>query len=117
MGFSCLTLPTPRRRWSRIGQEWSQHESYKCGSIASLPVWIRLPEIWAHLTDVTILGYLCSRIGKPICTDGVTVDGSRLSYARVCVEIFADMDFIDNTEYEDPYGTSIDKKFSMNGGH
>lgn len=87
-----------------ILQEWSQHESYKCGSVASLPVWIRLPEIRAHLTDVTILGYLCSRIGKPICTDGVTADGSRLSYARVCVEIFADMDFIDEIEYEDPYG-------------
>lgn len=89
-----------------ILQEWSPYESYKCGSVAALPVWIRLPEIKAHLTDITILGLLCSGIGKPICTDNITAQGSRLNYARVCVEISDETDFVNEIDYADPFGNT-----------
>ncbi|KAL9688754.1 hypothetical protein QQ045_033178 [Rhodiola kirilowii] len=87
-----------------ILKEWSEHEDYKCGSVASLPVWVRLPAIKAHVTDLRILSRLCSKLGKPICTDGITADGTSYSFARVCVEVFGEVELADNIEYEDPYG-------------
>ncbi|CAM8885833.1 unnamed protein product [Rhodiola kirilowii] len=87
-----------------ILKHWSEHEDYKCGSIESLPVWVTLPGIKAHVSDLTILSRICSVLGIPICTDGVTADGSSYGYARVCVEVFGDVELLDRIEYEDPYG-------------
>ncbi|KAL9663476.1 hypothetical protein QQ045_018863 [Rhodiola kirilowii] len=87
-----------------ILKHWSEHEDYKCGSIESLPVWVTLPGIKAHVSDSTILSRICSVLGRPICTDGVTADGSSYGYARVCVEVFGDVELLDRIEYEDPYG-------------
>ncbi|CAM8962978.1 unnamed protein product [Rhodiola kirilowii] len=87
-----------------ILKPWSEQEEYTCGSVDALPVWIRLPRLKAHLVDSIILSRLCSRLGTPICTDGVTAEGSNFNYARVCVQIYADQDFMDCIEYEDPYG-------------
>lgn len=41
-----------------IVKPWSETEEYKCGSVHSLPVWIRLPGIKAHLSDPKILSRL-----------------------------------------------------------
>ncbi|KAL9676187.1 hypothetical protein QQ045_004400 [Rhodiola kirilowii] len=82
----------------------SEEDEYKCGSVDALPVWIRLPRLKAHLADTIILSRLCSRLGTPICTDGVTAEGSSYNFARVCVEIYVDQEFMDHIEYEDPYG-------------
>ncbi|KAL9677301.1 hypothetical protein QQ045_005529 [Rhodiola kirilowii] len=87
-----------------ILKPWSEEEEYTCGSVDALPVWIRLPRLKAHLADTIILSRLCSRLGTPICTDGVTAEGSNYNYARVCVQIYADQEFMDYIEYEDPYG-------------
>ncbi|KAL9673687.1 hypothetical protein QQ045_029948 [Rhodiola kirilowii] len=87
-----------------ILKPWSEHEEYTCGSGDALPVWIRLPRLKAHLADNIILSRLCSRFGTPLCTDGVTAEGSSYNYARVCVQIYADQEFMDYIEYEDPYG-------------
>ncbi|CAM8977828.1 unnamed protein product [Rhodiola kirilowii] len=90
-----------------ILKPWSEDEKYKCGSIDALPVWIRLPGLKAHLCGASSLSRLCSQLGKPICTDGVTAEGSFMSYARVCVEIFADHEFREVIRYKDPYGNSF----------
>ncbi|KAL9683288.1 hypothetical protein QQ045_015108 [Rhodiola kirilowii] len=67
---------------SLILKPWSEQEEYTCGSVDALPVWIRLPRLKAHLADTIILSRLCSRLGTPICTDGVTAEGSSYNYAR-----------------------------------
>ncbi|KAL9671422.1 hypothetical protein QQ045_008990 [Rhodiola kirilowii] len=87
-----------------ILKEWSEHEDYKSGSVASLPVWVRLPAIKAHLMDPKILSRICSKLGRPICTDGVTAEGTSLSFARVCVEVYGEVELEDFIEYEDPFG-------------
>ncbi|KAL9691043.1 hypothetical protein QQ045_011460 [Rhodiola kirilowii] len=86
-----------------ILKEWSEHEDYKCGSVASLPVWVRLPAIKAHLMDPKILSRICSKLGRPICTDGVTAEGTSLSFARVCVEVYGEVELENFIEYEDPF--------------
>ncbi|KAL9683651.1 hypothetical protein QQ045_015476 [Rhodiola kirilowii] len=67
---------------SLILKPWSEQEEYTCGNVDALPVWIRLPRLKAHLADTIILSRLCSRLGTPICTDGVTAEGSSYNYAR-----------------------------------
>ncbi|KAL9672188.1 hypothetical protein QQ045_028438 [Rhodiola kirilowii] len=89
-----------------ILKEWSEQEDYKCGSAAALPIWVRLQNIKAHVSDLRILSKLCSKLGRPICTDGITTDGSSYSFARVCVEVFGEVELVDSIEYEDPYGNN-----------
>ncbi|KAL9663301.1 hypothetical protein QQ045_028141 [Rhodiola kirilowii] len=95
-----------RSKWGDESVQWSEDEEYKCGSIEALPVWVRLPGMKAHLADSSILSLLCSRIGRPICTDGVTAQGSSYNYARVCVEVFAELELEETIEFQDPYGNS-----------
>ncbi|KAL9672932.1 hypothetical protein QQ045_029185 [Rhodiola kirilowii] len=87
-----------------IFKPWSKTEDYKCGSIDALPVRVRLPGIKAHIANSTILSLLCSKLGKPICTNGMTVDATSYNYARVYIEVHADVEFQDSITYEDPYG-------------
>ncbi|KAL9664181.1 hypothetical protein QQ045_019579 [Rhodiola kirilowii] len=89
-----------------ILKQWAEDEEYKCGSVEALPVLIRLPEIKAHLADSRILSMLCSRIRKPICTNKVTADGSSYNYARVCVEVYAEVGLQDSIQFQDPYGNN-----------
>ncbi|KAL9663819.1 hypothetical protein QQ045_019211 [Rhodiola kirilowii] len=90
-----------------ILKQWSEAEEYKCGSISALPVWVRLPRIKAHLADARILSLLCSRLGKPICTDDITADGLNYNYVRVCIEVYADAELLNSIEYQDPYGNKF----------
>ncbi|KAL9686817.1 hypothetical protein QQ045_031210 [Rhodiola kirilowii] len=87
-----------------IVKPWSEIEEYKYGSIDALPVWVRLHGIKAHIADPSILSILCLRLGKPICTDGVTADGMIYNYSRICVEVYDDVELQDSIEYKDPYG-------------
>ncbi|KAL9680094.1 hypothetical protein QQ045_017970 [Rhodiola kirilowii] len=98
-----------------ILKPWSEEEEYSRGSVDALPVWIRLPRLKAHLADTIILSRLCSRLGKPICTDGVTAQGSSYNFARVCVEIYADQEFMDYIEYKDPHEIATFSLLCMNG--
>ncbi|KAL9671262.1 hypothetical protein QQ045_008830 [Rhodiola kirilowii] len=85
-----------RAKWGdeSIVKEWSEQEDYKFDSAASLPIWVRLPNIKAHMLDPRILSRICSKLGRPICTDGVIVDGSSYSFARVCVEVFGEVELM-----------------------
>ncbi|CAM8967064.1 unnamed protein product [Rhodiola kirilowii] len=90
-----------------ILKPWSK--SVRTTNVAALShfpcgLWVRLPGIKAHIADVRILSLLFSRLEKPICTDGVTADGLSYNYARVCVEVYADVELQDVIEYQDPYG-------------
>ncbi|KAK6145440.1 hypothetical protein DH2020_022260 [Rehmannia glutinosa] len=51
------------------------------------PVWIRLPGLPIHLFDHNALFSIGLIIGKPLQVDSLTAARSRLSMARVCVEL------------------------------
>ncbi|KAG6482722.1 hypothetical protein ZIOFF_059360 [Zingiber officinale] len=66
--------------------KWTPYFSYTAES-SVVPVWIRFPDLPIHMFSKVTLFSAASIIGKPIKIDEATADCSRLSVARVCVEI------------------------------
>ncbi|XP_030473888.2 uncharacterized protein LOC115691407 [Syzygium oleosum] len=70
-------------------QQWHPKLKLKKGAMDSLPVWVRLRDIPFSLWSPAGIGRIASAIGKPLYVDTQTEHMSRISYARVCVEIKA----------------------------
>ncbi|KAF5204767.1 hypothetical protein FRX31_005647 [Thalictrum thalictroides] len=60
------------------------------GSIASVPVWVKLFNVPKFLWNPKGLSSLTSTIGKPICCDKMTEKRTMLNFARVSVEVEAE---------------------------
>ncbi|KAA3462439.1 hypothetical protein EPI10_028926 [Gossypium australe] len=55
-----------------------------------MPVWIQCYRVLLELFTQKGLSYIASAIGTPLYMDSVTVSQTRLSYAKICVEISID---------------------------
>lgn len=56
---------------------------------SSIPTWIRFPGLPLHLWSEAILGKLMSQVGIPLSVDECTACMTRISFARVLVEVDA----------------------------
>lgn len=79
-----------------------------------MPIWIKLLELNLRLWDSEILSAVVSVVGTPLKSDDHTAKETRLSFARILVEIKADSDlaneatislhdgenFVQNIEFE-----------------
>ncbi|XP_030440998.1 uncharacterized protein LOC115663090 [Syzygium oleosum] len=70
-------------------QQWHSKLKLKKGSLDTLPVWVRLRDIPFSLWSSVGIGRIASAIGKPLYVDVQTEQMTRISYARVCMEINA----------------------------
>ena len=55
--------------------------------ITSLPIWVKFFNIPLEYWTVTSLGYIASVVGIPLHLDTLTENHSRLSFARICIEV------------------------------
>ena len=61
--------------------------------LTSLPIWVKFFNIPLEYWTNTCLGYIASAVGKPLHLDSPTENRSRLSFARICVEVDLNCDF------------------------
>ena len=61
--------------------------------ITSLPIWVKFFNIPLEYWTVTSLGYIASAVGIPLHLDTLTENHSRLSYARICIEVDVNFTF------------------------
>ncbi|XVF66540.1 hypothetical protein PTKIN_Ptkin10aG0044800 [Pterospermum kingtungense] len=61
-------------------------------NLDTVPVWIQLSNVPLEMFNQKGIGYLASAVGIPLYMDKVTARRERLSFARVCVKIEADME-------------------------
>jgi len=57
--------------------------------LTTMPIWIRLPELNLKLWDKEAFDAIASVVGNPLKLDEPTAKETRLSYARILVEINA----------------------------
>ena len=61
--------------------------------LTSIPIWVKfynIPlEYWTNIS----LGYIASVVGNPLHLDSLTENQSKLSFARICVEVGVDCEF------------------------
>ncbi|KAJ6693232.1 hypothetical protein OIU85_004036 [Salix viminalis] len=75
-------------------QAWQPGFQFDRNKIKTLPVWARLQGLPFPLWTKKGLSMAASMVGKPLACDEATLQGSRLEYARVCIEIDATMPLV-----------------------
>ncbi|KAL7238196.1 hypothetical protein ACSBR2_004317 [Camellia fascicularis] len=58
--------------------------------VAQIPVWLKLFNVPMEYWDFEGLSRIASHIGVPLFMDHLTSSGTRISFARVCVEVNVD---------------------------
>nr|XP_016453332.1 PREDICTED: uncharacterized protein LOC107777718 [Nicotiana tabacum] len=70
------------------------------------PIWVNLLELPIQCWAEENLGRIASLLGKSICTDKLTAQCERVSYARVLIEMDITQPLPDEVLIEKPYGSS-----------
>ena len=55
--------------------------------LTSLPIWVKFYNIPLEYWTNTCLSYIASAVGKPLHMDSLTENRTRLSFARICIEV------------------------------
>ncbi|KAK1308132.1 hypothetical protein QJS10_CPA09g01394 [Acorus calamus] len=57
--------------------------------LTSIPIWVKFPNLPLHMWSIECLSKIANAIGVPLYRDAATRQGTRISFARVCIEIEA----------------------------
>ncbi|KAJ6377598.1 hypothetical protein OIU76_026552 [Salix suchowensis] len=68
-------------------REMPEYFDFNSTDMTTLPVWIKLPNLSLKCWSTTCLSKIASALGKPVQSDMLTSSMTRLSYARILVEI------------------------------
>ncbi|KAL3519685.1 hypothetical protein ACH5RR_017834 [Cinchona calisaya] len=91
-------------------KSWTPDIDLSKEELISVPVWIKLPNLKLHYYNGRSLSKLESCIGTPLYSDKLTADQSRLSFARVCVEIGVHSVLPDKIPYVNEKGFKVSQE-------
>ncbi|KAK1297666.1 hypothetical protein QJS10_CPB15g01195 [Acorus calamus] len=80
-------------------RRWSRGMRLEIERLETIPVWIRFPALPLHMWGTRLISKLASAIGKPLYMDSATAGRSHIAFARVCVEISAQLELLDTILY------------------
>ncbi|KAG5226797.1 DUF4283 domain-containing protein [Salix suchowensis] len=83
---------------------------FSTADMSTVPVWIKLPNLPLQCWSPVCLSKIGSVLGKPVQCDVLTSSMSRLSFARILVEIDLLADLKHSVILELPNGTSVNQK-------
>ncbi|XP_026451353.1 uncharacterized protein LOC113351615 [Papaver somniferum] len=72
---------------------WHKDLEKEMEELKIVPVWVNLRKLPLYMWNETGLGNITSCVGTPIMLDKQTLNISRMSYARICVDVDANCDF------------------------
>ena len=61
--------------------------------LSTIPIWVKFFNIPLEYWTSTCLGYIASTVGVPLHLDALTENQTKLSFARICVEVGVDCEF------------------------
>ncbi|KAG5222082.1 MILDEW RESISTANCE LOCUS [Salix suchowensis] len=83
---------------------------FSTADMSTVPVWIKLPNLPLQCWSPVCLSKIGSVLGKPVQCDVLTSSMSRLSFARILVEIDLLADLKHSVKLALPNGTSVNQK-------
>ncbi|KAK9757812.1 hypothetical protein RND81_01G187800 [Saponaria officinalis] len=72
---------------SIILKQWSYTFSFEMDKVSVVPIWILFTGLDPYLWSDVVLSKMASKVGKPLFADKTTASKSRLSFARIMVEV------------------------------
>ncbi|XP_077220979.1 uncharacterized protein LOC143854759 [Tasmannia lanceolata] len=97
-----------------IIKRWTPKALLDQGKITKVPIWIKFPGLPLEFWNQNGISKIASLIGTPLYMDSHIAECTRLSFARLCVEIQIGAKLPDSVIIETPEGTNL-KKSSTNG--
>ncbi|XP_049414593.1 uncharacterized protein LOC125877301 [Solanum stenotomum] len=70
-----------------IMKPWVPEFNFKEEILTTIPLWIKLPNLPLNYWNSVVLSKICSCLGKPLYADECTTQISRISFARILVEV------------------------------
>lgn len=83
-----------------ILEKWNMGLRFKTDLLSIMPLWIKLTNLELELRDRKAFSATASVLDKPIKVDRITVDESRVAFAKKLVEMEASTDFPSEVEAE-----------------
>ena len=74
---------------------WSAGLSLTKDSLSSIPVWVQFSGIPLEYWSAEGLSHIASAVGVPLYADAQTEQGTRLKFARICVEVDASKSLVE----------------------
>ncbi|XP_019233757.1 PREDICTED: uncharacterized protein LOC109214304 [Nicotiana attenuata] len=87
-------------------KDWDPDFQIQNESMRIVPIWVNLLGLPIQCWAEKNLGRIASLLGKPICTDKLTAQCERISYARVLIEMDIIQPLLDEILIEKPDGNS-----------
>lgn len=99
--------------WSMVGQpffvqKWTRNLTMATENVKKVAVWVKIFSLPLEFWNPKGLSYVVSGLGKPLYPDSVTKKGSRLEFARICVEMGVENNFPDFIDLLLPNGESVE---------
>ncbi|PKU60138.1 RNA exonuclease 1 [Dendrobium catenatum] len=76
-----------------IFQKWSKDFQPTRENFSTVPIWIRIIDLPLVCWNSEGISKIASKIGTPLSVDALTAAKTRLTYARVCVQVATTSDF------------------------
>ncbi|XP_044507210.1 uncharacterized protein LOC123226746 [Mangifera indica] len=90
-----------------IVRKWTTNLPMMINDVKKVAIWVRLYGIPLEFWSPKGLSYIASAIGNPLYMDAVTEGGTRLEFARICIEIKVDAECPETINLTLPNGENL----------
>ncbi|XP_044497604.1 uncharacterized protein LOC123219673 [Mangifera indica] len=88
-------------------RKWTTNLPMVINDVKKVAIWVRLYGIPLEFWTPKGLSYIASAIGNPLYVDSITEEGTRLDFARICIEVKVDAECPDSICLALPNGESV----------
>ncbi|XP_044491520.1 uncharacterized protein LOC123215472 [Mangifera indica] len=89
-------------------RKWEKNLSMVAENIKKIAMWVKFYGVPLEYWSLKGFSHIASVLGRPLYVDSVTEEGSRLEFARICVEINVNHDFLEKLELVLPSKERVD---------
>lgn len=98
-----------------IIKDWVVDFNFEKEVLKEVPLWIRLPKLLLSCWSADSLSRIGSVVGTPVCADECTTQQTRISYARLLVEVDVTKPLIYKVQVKTRKVSKLSSKFTTNG--
>ncbi|KAH0658802.1 hypothetical protein KY285_027348 [Solanum tuberosum] len=100
-----------------IIKPWLSEFNFKEEIFTTISIWIKLPNLPLNCWNSVVLSKIGSSLGQPLYADECTTQASRISFARILIEMDVTRPLPKIIKIRDPKGRVLEQQNCMNGNH
>ncbi|XP_060200097.1 uncharacterized protein LOC132628318 [Lycium barbarum] len=93
-----------------IIKPWTGDFNFHYEILTVIPLWIKLPNLPLNCWGYTALSKIGSALGRPLYADACTTLNSRITFARILMEMEITRPLLDKIKVQDPKGKVYDQR-------